>query len=131
MEQSYPVKLKGKQVGKVLVSRKGLYYHFSCRCCPTDNTIYRLFVTTEKCRINLGIPVPVGETFMLNTKHAAKKIGEGEMVFTLFPSKDDNSATFVPIISEEPFSYISRLKDSFLVQQNGQPGITIKKMQEQ
>ena len=42
------------------------------------------------------------------------------MVFELFPRNTDFSAAFVPIISEEPFAYISRLKDSFLVIQNGQ-----------
>ena len=131
MEQSYPVTLKGKQVGKVVVSRKGLYYHFFCRCQLKDKTIYRLFVTAEKKRINLGIPVPVGDTFILDTKQSVKNIGEGEMGFELFPRNTDFSAAFVPVISEEPFAYISRLKDSFLVIQNGQPGITIKKMQEQ
>lgn len=131
MEQSYPVTLKGTQVGKVLVSKKGLYYHFVCRCQLSDHAIYRLFVTAGTKQINLGIPVPVGGTFVLNTKKPVKNIGKTDMLFKLFPKKEELSETFAPIISEEPFSYISRLKDSFLTLQNGQPGISIKKMQEQ
>ena len=35
--------------------------------------------------------------------------------------------TFVPIIPEEPFSYLSRLKNAFLVKQAGKIGIILPK----
>ena len=131
MDQVYPVSCKGTHAGKVVVQKKGLYYHFSCRCYLTDQTIYRLVVTVGTTRTNLGIPVPLDGSFVLNTKQPVKTIGEGEMSFALVTKKEDCSVTFVPIVPEEPFSYISRLKDSFLELQDGQPGITIKETQEQ
>ena len=131
MEQSYPVTCKGTHVGKVIVQRNGLYYHFSCRCHLADQTIYRLVVTVGTTHINLGVLVPMNGSFILNTKQPVKTIGEGEMSFDLVTKKEDCSVTFVPIVPEEPFSYISRLKDSFLELQDGQPGITIKETQEQ
>lgn len=33
---------------------------------------------------------------------------------------------FIPIKPEEPFAYIERLKDAYLVRQDGQVGIIIK-----
>ena len=131
MEQSYSVSCKGTHAGKVVVQRSGLYYHFSCRCHLPDQIIYRLVVTVGKMCVNLGIPVPMDGSFVLNTKQPVKTIGEGEMSFALVTKKEDCSVTFVPIVPEEPFSYISRLKDSFLELQDGQPGITIKETQEQ
>ena len=131
MECQYPVTVQGKQAGKVLVSRRGLYYCFSCRCCLTGDTIYRLVVACGTVRENLGVLVPKDGSFVLEKKLPVKRIGEGEMVFSLLPKQEAFTGTFVPIHPEEPFAYISRLKESFLVLKNGQPGIIINKMQEQ
>ena len=131
MEQSYAVTVGGKPAGKVLVQRQGLYYHISCRCQLKGDTIYRLIVTSGSTSINLGVVVPIDNGFMLNTKLPVKKIGEGEIVFTLYAKQEESALTFTPITPEEPFSYISRLKDSFLNLQDGQVGILFNKKQEQ
>ena len=130
MEGQFPVILGFRQVGKVLVQRQGLYYHFSCRCLLDGDSMYRLLVTSGTIRENLGILVPAEGSFVLNKKFPVKKIGEGELSFTLSPRKEDTVRTFVPIKPEEPFAYISRLKASFLMVRNGQPGICIEKLQE-
>ena len=131
MEQSYMVTVNGTPVGKVLVQRKGLYYHIACKCQLKGDTIYRLVVTSGSTCVNLGIVVPTGDGFTCNTKLPVKKIGEGELGFTLCTKQDESLHTFIPITPEEPFTYISRLKDSFLILQDGQPGIHINKTQEQ
>ena len=92
--------------------------------------IYRLIVSGEMTRENLGILVPEGGDFILRTKIPVKRIGDGKMVFTLVPKQDDISGPFIRIIPEEPFAYISHLKDSFLTLRDGQPGISAGKMQE-
>ena len=130
MERTFPVTVCGRQAGKVLVRRQGLYYHFSCICNLEKDRIYRLVVACGSFRENLGIPVPDGGSFVLNTKMPVKKIGEGNMSFSLVSKQETASGTFVPISPEEPFAYISRLKETFLVIQNGQSGINIEKMQE-
>ena len=131
MEQSYPVTVRETPVGKVLVQRQGLYYHISCRCQLKGDTIYRLFVSSGTTSINLGVVVPIDNGFMLNTKLPVKKIGEGELSFALSAKQKAPSATFIPITPEEPYSYIARLKDSFLTLQDGQVGILLSKKQEQ
>jgi len=130
LEHSFSVTVRGKHTGKVLVQRRGLYYHFFCRCNLTGNNIYRLMVTCGSVQENLGILVPEEDSFVLNTSLPVKRIGEGEMSFVLRPKQESLTGSFVPISPEEPFSYISRLKESFLLYQNGQPGIRIAKMQE-
>lgn len=130
MEGNYSVTVCGNHAGKVVVRRQGLYYHFSCCCKLSGDRIYRLVVTCGNVRESLGIPVPKGDFFILETKQPVKRIGEGELTFSLVPKQEELSGKFVPIYPEEPFGYISRLKESFLILQNGQPGICIKNRQE-
>ena len=130
MERSYAVTFRGKETGKVIVNRQGLYYHFHCRCMLIDDMIYRLTVTCGKIQENLGILIPKNGSFVLDTKLPAKKIGEGEMLFALKTKQENHTERFIPIYPEEPFAYISRLKESFLMVQNGQLGICITQKQE-
>lgn len=92
--------------------------------------MYRLMVTCGSSQESLGILVPMEGSFVLNTKLPVKRIGEGNMIFTLVSKQEGHMENFVPISPEEPFAYISRLKESFLIHRNGQPGINIKKVQE-
>lgn len=130
MERSYSVKIGEAPVGKVAVHKEGLYYVFSCRCNLSGEQLYRLVVNRGCIQENLGILVPENDCFVLNTRIAVKRIGEGEMSFRLIAKREENHRNFVPIYPEEPFSYISRLKQSFLVYQCGLIGINIEKMQE-
>lgn len=130
MEQSFPVTVCGKHAGKVWVQRKGLYYLFSCRCNISGNIMYRLMVTCGRMQENLGILIPQEHGFGLEKTLAVRRIGEGDMSFTLVPKHEVSSGTFVPISPEEPFAYISRLKESFLAHREGQVGICIAKKQE-
>ena len=125
MERSYPVMVGGKQAGKALVERIGLYYHFSCRCRLSGDSIYRLLVTCGAVQTNLGILVPSDGSFVRETKIPVKHIGEGELSFSLSPTQDIHSGTFVPIYPEEPFAYLAQLKEAFLVRRNGQVGIIL------
>lgn len=130
MERYYSVTHGREENGKVLVRRQGLYYHFHCRCRLEGGNIYRLMVTCGTRQENLGVLIPQDGSFVLDTKQPVKRIGEGDMSFSLVPKKESVRGTFVPICPEEPFAYISRLKTNFLVLRNGQPGIYINNMQE-
>lgn len=130
MQRQFAVTMGEKQVGKVLVKRQGLYYSFHCRCDLAMERIYRLLVTCGTVRENLGILVPKDGSFMLDTRKPVKMIGEGDMRFSLHTKEEQNDVVFVPIFPEEPFAYISRLRESFLIRRDGQPGIVLNKMQE-
>ena len=124
MEGNYEVSFGRQVVGNVLVERLGLYYRFHCRCKLTGDVICRLQVVCGDKQENLGILVPVGEGFGIDTKLPIKKLGEGIMRFFLLPKHEAaTEVKFVPIYPEEPFRYISRLKTLYLERQNGQIGI--------
>ena len=130
MEGQYSVTVSGQSVGKVVVHRQGLYYLFSCRCALSGAGIYRLAVTSGSECETLGILVPKDGSFVLETKVPVKRFGKGEMVFSLISRHERSTGTFIPISPEEPFAYIARLKKSFLVLREGQPGIYLQEKQE-
>lgn len=130
MEHIFPVTFCGKPVGKVTVQKQGLYYRFICRCNLSGDIMYRLMVASGTLKENLGILVPQNGSFEIDKKLPLKRIREGDMVFTVIPNQESYDRTFVPIYPEEPFAYISRLKNTFLIYKNGQPGVQIEKMQE-
>ena len=125
MESFYSVTRNGQACGKVSVKRQGLYCLFRCRCRIDDRDIYRLMLTCGDFQHSLGVLVPVEDSFELTARIPAKQLPEGDWSFRIRSRLSPPEETFVPISPEEPFAYISRLKDSFLTYQNGQPGITV------
>ena len=126
MEGNYPVYFGKQAVGRVMVRKEGLYYRFCCRCTLTGEVVCRLAVICEGEPVHLGILVPVGESFGLDTSLPVKRIGETAPVFQVLPGRGVTNGRFVPIKPEEPFAYIARLKDAFLAHQNGQAGVILK-----
>lgn len=126
MEKNYGVYLGNEMAGKAQVRREGLYYCFTCRCQLSGDVVCRLYVACGDKRENLGVVVPMDDGFGLNTRIPVKRLGEGEMVFTLLPKYDIPEETFVPVYPEEPFSYIERLKNAFLARKKGQVGVSFR-----
>ncbi len=125
MEGNYAVRLGTDRIGKVNVQRKGLYYQFACRCRLSGTGVFRLRISCGGKQEDLGILVPIEDGFGLDTKIPAKRLGEGEPEFTLIPKHEMRQGKFIPIYPEEPFAYISKLKQAFLIRKNGQMGIQI------
>lgn len=122
----YPVRFGEESVGKVQVSRQGLYYHVVCRCALTGNTMYRLEAFSGEKRVDLGILVPMDFGFGLQTKFPVSRLGEGALQFCIrLKHETAPGRHFVPIIPEEPFSYLERLKDAFLDIQDGKKGASL------
>jgi len=111
-----------KPVGTAKVSREGLYYRFQCRCTMTEDTLCRVNVGTE----SLGILVPMGDGFGLDTKLPVKRFAGTVSEFRLVPNKPMLEGKFIPIKPEEPFAYIERLKEAHLACRDGQLGIVIR-----
>lgn len=126
MEGTYGVYFGKQLCGKVQVLRKGLYYHFHCRCRLSGEVLCRLTVSCGKQQENLGVVIPADGCFGLDTKLPAKRFTMEEPVFNLIPKTAEAEGQFIPIYPEEPFAYIERLKDAFLVRKYGQAGILLK-----
>lgn len=126
MEGNYGVYFGNQLAGKVQVQRQGLYYRFICRCRLSGDVVCRLRVTCGDRRESLGVVVPMDGGFGLDTRLPVKRLGEGEMAFTLVPKHEVPEGTFVPIYPEEPFAYIERLKEGFLAKKGEQVGVVLK-----
>ena len=126
MVGDYAVFFGNQQAGRVQVIRQGLYYRFLCRCQLTGEVVCRLYVSCGGRQENLGVVIPEGDGFGLDTRLPVKRFREGEPSFSLIPKHEEPSGRFVPIVPEEPFAYIERLKTSFLVKKYGQMGILLE-----
>lgn len=125
MEGTYPIYLGGQAVGQAKVRQEGLYLHFSCRCRFGGETIYKLMVTCGDHTENLGIPIPDGAQFCLETKIPVKRLGEGKLAFCAVPKRGELTGRFIPLSPEEPFAYLTRLKNAFLEVRTGRVGVVI------
>ena len=130
MVGNYEVKFGAKTVGKVQVTRQGLYFRFVCRCMIAADSVTKLVVSCGGKRENLGVLIPSDDGFSLDKKHPVKKFEEGVPEFYLAPRHDAVHGKFVPIYPEEPFAYIARLKGAFLTSKNGQVGVLLKEKAE-
>lgn len=126
MEGYYEVTYGTKVIGKVQVIRQGLYYRFICHCRLETEAISKLVIQFGNTCENLGVLILGEEGLVLDKKYPVKKFSEGKPVFYLAPGHDSMCGRFVPICPEEPFAYISKLKDAFLATRNGQACAMLK-----
>ena len=74
-------------VGKAYVTEQGLYYRIQCRCAMTSDVIHRLVVSCGDRQESVGVLVPFGQEFGLDTKLAVKRLGRGELQFKIQPKQ--------------------------------------------
>jgi len=130
---SYDVMLRGKSVGRVQLTKQGLYYHIRCSCTVIDQNIYRLLGSCDGDQIRFGVLVPEGKRLILETKIPTKKLMADNLAFFLesvvshgqSPATQERIFQYVPIYPDEPLAYLSKLKKSYFEIRNGKPGILI------
>ena len=125
MVGTYEIRLGSAVVGNAEVEKQGLYYRFSCRCRLTGKTMYRIVVSCGAGQVDLGVCIPMEGQFGVDRKLPCKHFGEGPPSFLLLPKHQCPRGKFVPVYPEEPFAYMSKLKDAFLEIRDGQAGIVI------
>lgn len=126
MDGNYELSLGDRKIGSVQVRKQGLYYHFSCRCALSGNAVCRLLVSCGGRQENVGVLVPMEGRFGIEKQIPVKRLGEGKPEFQLVTRQERQTGSFVPIYPEEPFEYIHKLENAFLVHQAGQLGIVIR-----
>lgn len=123
MEGEYDVLLGSGSVGQAWIVRSGLYLQISCRCRLSGEVMHRVVVSCGGKQENLGILSPENGEFALSTKIPAKRLPKGTPVFHAMPYRQQSTERFAAIYPEEPFSYLQRLKQSYLEVRNGQIGL--------
>ena len=122
----FEIKEGTSAVGQANVEQQGLYYRICCRCTLQKNMMYRLVVSCGEKQEDLGTLIPMDGKFGLEKRIPVKRLGEGKLQFFLMTKGNRREGKFVPVYPEEPFSYMSRLKDAYLERRNGQVGIVIR-----
>ena len=125
MQQEYYVLSGDETIGKVLVQRQGLYYHFHCRCAITGAVKYKLLANCGENTVDLGLCIPHSDGFGMDTKLPIKRLGDGELTFRLIPKHNKPEGEFIPVTPEEPFGYIQKLQQAHLAEQDGLMGIMV------
>ncbi len=125
MKSDYKIMMHNTQVGTASITKQGLYWVINCCCQLPDNKMHRVCMKTEDAEIDMGILVPNDHCFYLIHRVAMKKAGKGEPQFFIKEEIHEVAASFQPILQDEPFVAIERLKDSHLVVVEDQPGIML------
>ncbi len=126
MEGTYDVCMGVEKMGRVTVSRQGLYYSFFCRCQQNTQQMLWLYLKGTEGLQKLGLLVPENGCLVLKTSLPAKRAGQGPFEFQLRPKHTQMSRQFVPLSPQEPFAYLQRLENAFLECQRGQIGIVLQ-----
>ena len=129
MQQEYMVLSGGETIGKVFVQRQGLYYRIRCRCSITGTVKYKLIANCGENTVDLGLCIPHSDGFGMDTSIPMKRLGEGELTFRLTPKHNMLEGEFIPVLPEEPFSYIQKLQQAHLAEQDGLIGIVVNEDQ--
>lgn len=133
MQQTHSVLWNGNRAGTLQLTREGLYYRVDCSCNTIDKQIYRLLGRWGDTQLRLGVLIPEGNEMRLRTKIPAKKLAGKQTEFWLErvctakqePVNLQRDGRYIPIYPDEPYAYLSKLKDSYLEIRNGQPGLMI------
>ena len=129
MRQEYSVLSGDEVIGKVFVQRQGLYYLVHCRCSLTGDVKYKLIASNGENNVDLGLCIPHIDGFGMDTRIPVKRLGEGELTFRLLPRHSKVEGAFIPVSPDEPFSYIRKLQQAHLAQQDGLVGIIVNEDQ--
>lgn len=117
--------LAGKEtVGTVCVATDGLYTQFRCRCGFLQEGIYRIIAHYGEREIDLGICIPVGNTYTNNTKVATKYLTSDIPSFYMVRSTR-KSAVFIPVAPNEKVCQITKLPEARFHIRAGQKGLLL------
>ncbi len=123
----YPIYLGEDDVGTALVNREGLYYRIKCTCHLSGDVPLRITACAEHA-VDLGLCILDGDLSGLEVRIPMKRLGEGKLQFFIKTQHKKLPENWFPISPEEPFHYIKRLKDAYLVVNDGSPGIAIRNL---
>lgn len=107
---TYSLLLATEKVGTVSVEREGLYYRIHCRCRPMEQ-MTEVVVKEEGQRRTLGLLIPQGGAWELNTRIPIKQLGE-ELSFFL---QSREAGSEVSVEERQPFPYLARLQEAYLI----------------
>lgn len=120
----FEITLNGKPLGTATVEKQGLYYRISCRCLLPDRKIHTIWVRWSDGSRKLGVCVPEGQYFCLDTKVPTKYFPLTGLSLEIDYQAENE---FFPIDTQKPFIHIDKLEQSRFDIRDDQPGLVIPK----
>lgn len=125
LNQEYDLYYNNKKVGFVQLSKNGMYYLLKCRFHLDRPGKYHLFARCGNEERDLGTCVPYGRELGIERCLPIKKIGEGQLLFTVAEAEEND--LFVPVSADHPFPQLDRLVDGCFAVRCGVKGIVFRK----
>ena len=122
----FEIKQGSAVIGQARVERQGLYYRIVCQCRPKETGMHRLTVCCGGKQEDLGTLIPMDGQFGLEKRIPVKRLGEGTPEFLLMCKNAVRKVNFAPVYPEEPFAYMTRLKNAYLERKEGQLGLAFR-----
>ena len=111
----YQIYLGKEAIGTAQIEKQGLTYCIRCRCRLSGEVAYKVVATCNGKETDLGLLVPENGAFQLTSRVPLKKLGAGEIAFRAVPRHVEPDGVFVQVSVDEPFKYLSRLENAFMV----------------
>ena len=126
MSETYPILLGSTCIGEACVSRQGLYYQIICICRLSGEVVYRVRASCGDKAENLGILVPEDGQFVVRSRIAVSKLGTDTLSFQVIPKHKKMDDPFVPLSPDEPYTYLSRIDEMYLLKHGSQIALRVK-----
>ena len=126
MQHEYFIFSGEEKIGNVLVQQQGLYYRIRCRCDLTGAVRYKLIASCGSNTADLGLCVPKDNRFGVDTAIPVKRLGQGELSFSLVPKHSRVEGNFIAVSADEPFGYVRQLQQAHLAKRDGFVGVELQ-----
>lgn len=117
MNKEYDLYFGDTVVGKVYVSREGLYYCIQCVAHPPVMDKYWLSAESDGNSLIIGMCVPEGKTLRSFNRFGVNRLTQGEYIFSLVTQKDQSNQ--IPIFADQPFLNLQDVESGMLYVQKG------------
>ena len=119
----YKIYAGSEVVGQAEVIKEGLYYRFSCKCTPPNDSVHRIMVSDGINTRDLGICVPTGEWFCLVSRIPVKSLPGEKLEFALVPR--DGQIYAIAVVENGSFPALDLLESAHFQERNGHAEIVI------
>ena len=123
MQKCFPITYNGEPAGTMNVTKEGLYYQFQGQCSFRKNDYYRIIAKYPGGTKDLGLCVPIGNSFLLQKRVSAKEIPYDNWSF--YATDSSSTPRFIGVKDDQPFLYLSSLEYAVFSAENGGCGLRI------
>jgi hypothetical protein len=112
--KTYSVYQSNREVGCAKVETEGLYCNIACTCRLNKGIIYALFAQGKSGAVRLGIPVPMGDTFVLKTRIPTKKLPNDVSSFYILENTLVSEENRMPLEEGGPVGCLTNILEAKL-----------------